>query len=114
MKRRGRKHGSDLPLRVGRGGSDGFFETRQFFGRKFFIAQQRKQEAFAGVSEEAIQDVSNLGAAGFWLADAGGVEKSSALLAMLDIALLLEDADCGEDGVVSQGLALGQIGDEVG
>jgi hypothetical protein len=69
----------------------------EFFGGDVAFAEEREHELLTGVVEEAMEDVAYLGAAGVVLGDAGAVEEGSALLAVLDVALLLEDADGGED-----------------
>ena len=86
---------------------DRVFETLELGGGDFVVAEEGEEEALAGVSEEATHHVTDLGAARFLLGYAGAVEEGSTFLAVADVALLLEDADGGEDGVVGQRGALG-------
>ena len=92
---------------------DRVFETLQLCGSDFVVAEEGEEEALAGVAEETPHHVADFGAAGFLLGDAGAVEEGSAFLAVADVALLLEDADGGEDGVVGQRCAFGHRGDEI-
>ena len=59
------------------------------------------------ISEEAAEEVANFGAAGLMLGHTGFVYEGAPLLPMIDVALLLEDSDRGEDGVVGQRFAFG-------
>jgi hypothetical protein len=74
---------------------DGFFEAPDFVGGDFVVSQEGKQEAFAGVAEEALENVANFGAAGFVFANGGAVKEGAAFLAVNHIAFVFKDPDGG-------------------
>jgi hypothetical protein len=84
-------------LRGSFGCGDGIFETLELVGCHLAVAEEGEHEALGGVVEEAVEEVADLGAAGVVLGDAGAVEEGAALLAVVDVAFLLQDADGGED-----------------
>ena len=67
----------------------------------------------ARVAKKTAEDVANLRLAGLTLGHGRGVEEGATLLAMLDVALLLEDPQCGQDRVVGQGFVGGDGGYQV-
>lgn len=71
---------------------DELLQAAKLFGSDFAVVEQREQKALAGVSEKSLDEVTDLGAAGFALGDAGAVEEGPPLLAVGDVSLALEDA----------------------
>src|SRR5208283_4042661 len=63
---------------------------------------------------EAVQYVANFRPTRLLLGDRRPVNECAALLPVLDVALLLEDSDGGENRVIGKILTVGQCGYKVG
>src|SRR5215469_4573060 len=92
---------------------DRILQPLKFVGCYFFVVEQRKQQSLPRVSEEPLQDMTDLRPARFLFGNASRVDKRPALLPMLHISLLFKDPDCGQHRVVGQSLALGDRRDQV-
>ena len=109
----GEWHGSGLPRSVGICCGNRVFETLKLVGGETFVAENGKQEPFARIAEEAVQDVTDLGAARLVLGNAGPVDEGATLLPMLDVPFLFKDANGCEHGVVGQRFAVGQVRNQI-
>jgi hypothetical protein len=90
-----------------------FSQAIQFAGVNTLILENVEHEQFVGIAEEAVYQVTDLGAGCLLAFDQRRVYVGAAIFHVLYVALLFKNTDGGEHRVVGQRRFLGKMIDHV-